>query len=354
MKKRNFENPLILFSCSAIGTSIFYSALSYLHKDSYIYNFFFRCWYIQAVTTGLFIAAILYIILRAYQLNKEREILNIKVSIERFPVITSKEAKKLMDVIPEKYRDAISFRRMSELLRGYLYQEEVVRLNQELSRRDTEQIDGGHLILNALRQLIPVLGFLGTVIGLSLGMAKFPELSESVGSIESMRFMLKDFAASLSVAFDTTLLALGYTVIIVLTSSLLRRTEESFVSEVDSKARMLITKLEYKPDPALKQEDRFEIILERHINSFQRQLAEGLKEPLKDWLNTWQNSLSSNMKEIIEQLSAPNRENLKDIANTLQKNGDAFLQKLDEMKEGLHRPPRYEIIVQPLDGKCDE
>jgi flagellar motor component MotA len=235
----------------------------------------------------------------------------------------------------------MSFRRINELLRGYLRGEEVVRLNQELSRRDIEQIEGGHLILNALKQLVPVLGFLGTVIGLSIAMVEFSDLTESAG-LEVIRARLKGMGASLSVAFETTVLALGYAIILILVSSFLRKKEESFVAEVDNKARMLISKLSYAAESTGRPGDKVKETLER------------FHETIKDWLDRWQRDFSSGLKQFFGQLSVQHETNGKEIVEIFQKNGDAVIRKLDELKDSLRKPPRYEIIVQPLKGKSDE
>jgi len=341
MKRIKLDSTLVVFLTGGLLDVIFFLVLSFLSKDVYFRIFFFRSWYIQAITTWLFFTAVLYILYRFYDLKKESDVLNRKLSVERLDTITPQEAKGIMEVVPEKYREAMSFRRINELLRGYLRGEEVVRLNQELSRRDIEQIEGGHLILNALKQLVPVLGFLGTVIGLSIAMVEFSDLTESAG-LEMIRARLKGMGASLSVAFETTVLALGYAVILILVSSFLRKKEESFVAEVDNKARMLISKLSYVADSTGRPTDKVKEILER------------LNEAMKDWLNKWQRDFSSGLREFFGQLSTQNEKNDKEVIEILSKNGDALLKKLDELKDSLHEPPRYEIIVQPLKGKANE
>jgi len=311
---------LTIFSGAALFTALFYIPLYFLSYDSYIRGFFYRCWYVQAITTFMFYAAILFVVSRFILLKTERKILNSKVALERLKEeITPDLAKDMLEAIPAHYKHAISFRRLGELLWAFLHGEEVVRLNQELSRRDVEQIEGGHLILDALKQLIPVLGFLGTVVGLSLGMAKFPELSETAGNIESLRTLLKDLAASLSVSFDTTLLALGYTIIVVLLSSFLRREEEQFVTEVDDKARHLITKLI-------------------------RTTASSSSET----------NLDSMVKALVDKLGAALDQGLKDVAHNLRQNVEALVKKLEEVRDGMQNPPQYEIIVQSLKGHRSE
>lgn len=246
MKRSNRESSFVLFSVGILLTVVMFLPLYYFsNEDGNLRRFFFKCWYIQASTTCLFWVAIFFVIFRYRNLKDEIRVLNNKISIEKLSTFTSKETKRLLDSIPDKYKYAISFHRMSELLNGYHHNEEVNRLNQELSRRDIEQIERGHLILNTLRQIIPIIGFLGTVFGLSRGMGSFPKLAASAANMTALKSSLKDFAGTLGIAFDTTLLALGYTVIVLLVVSLLRRVEESFVIEVDEKAKLLITK--FKP-----------------------------------------------------------------------------------------------------------
>jgi len=317
--KYSIEMSLVIFLGGIISTCIFYLPLYFLSYDSYIRGFFYRCWYIQALTTWLFFAALLFVVFRFILLRSERRILNKKIALDHIEEnITPPLAKELLEAMPPKYKHAISFRRLGEILSAYIRDEEVVRLNQELSRRDVEQIEGGYLVLNALKQLIPVLGFLGTVVGLSLGMAKFPELSETAGNFESLRTILKDLAASLSVSFDTTLLALGYTVIIVLLISFLRREEEQFVVEVDDKARHLITKLTHEDVG-----------------------AGGISE----------GSLDGVVKRLVDNLASQLENSVKEVGQRLGQSLEALLKKLEELRDGIQNPPQYEIRVQPLKGE---
>ena len=300
MPRGNLQTELFPFFAGAVFTAVVFLVVGQLDRQSYVYLFFFRSWYVQAVTTWLFGAALAFVLLRFRRLREEKEILDRKIAVERLETVTREKAAALLEAIPAKYRHAMSFRRIGELLRGYLYGEEVIRLNQELSRGDVERVETGHLVLNALRQLIPVLGFHGTVVGLSLGMVQFPEISRSGVSIDSLRTVLKDFAASLSVAFDTTLLALGYSVIVVLVAAVLRHREELFVAEVDSAARQLISKLSPLPGPAAGRDGSYEELLRRWIQEVQ-------------W---W----------------------LKDVAESMRHNGDAVVQKLEELKGVLRTP----------------
>lgn len=322
---------LVVFLVAGILTGLLYYAFSFLDKGGYLYNFFFLGWQIQAVTTYLFEVAILSIILKYARLTDERKLKNL-IEVESVSSISSVDAKEWLKRIPSRYQHTIGFRRVSELLRGYLNAEDVIRLNEELSRRDVEQVDRGHSLLNSIRQLIPVLGFLGTVLGLSLGMVQFPEVAARSGNIEILRSTLKDFAASLSVAFNTTLLALGYTIVVVIISSLLKEREESFIAEVDDMAREMVAKFKSESVSSEKPAENIEAILSRISALLQRQLEQGIKTVLQEWSNH-------------------NGKFEREIVEALRHNSHVLVTKLEGIKEGLEKPPRYEIIVQPLKGE---
>lgn len=318
MKKINYENPLILFTGGALlSGAVFIILNASLSKTSFLYGFLFRFWPIQVLSTWLFAVAILFVIARYLYFREEREVLN-KIRLPQF-TISYKDASELIETIPAQLNRTICFRRISEILKGYLSREDVISLNEELSRRDIAQIDRGHLILNSMREIIPVVGFLGTVIGLSLGMAKFPQIVSGMKDIEGLRNVLKDFAISLSVAFDTTLLALGYTIIVVLYSSILRGREETLVTEVDEKAREVMAKLRSMPEGHVQGVAGDSKDIDRAEEPFQVQFQHGLKE----------------------------------IVEVLHKNGNEFLKRLEEIRDGIHKPPRYKINVQPVEGEGD-
>jgi biopolymer transport protein ExbB/TolQ len=217
----------------------------------YIYLFFYRAgqFLIQFVTTYLFGVGLVFLVESWRQLGPEQEMADkadkamAAVADESGEsVISCTVATQMADDIPLEFRRKIGVRRIYELLHGYASGEEPITLNEELSRRDLEQIERGHLLLNAMKQLIPVLGFLGTVVGLSMGMTKFPQAAAQADSVDKLRMILRDFASSLSVAFDTTLLALVYAIVLVILATILTQQEEAFIARVDEIARGLMTR----------------------------------------------------------------------------------------------------------------
>ncbi len=325
MKRLRLNNTLVLFVIGALCTALLYYALSFLDNTSYLRIFFFRSWPIHVPNTCLFVMGLLFLLAKQRQFRNEEEVIK-RLNIREIPTVSPDAAKELLDAIPPAYRETSCFLRLSELLRGYLHQEDVITLNGELSRRDRELIDSGHLFLESLRQIIPILGFLGTVLGLSLGMLRFPEFVTASSSVQSLKEILKDFAAALSVAFETTLLALVYTIIIVLLESLLRRKEELNANGVDEKARELLGKIQFKSE----------------LDAASR--AEGR---IKDWLNMAEDKFTSAINKLVEALAAQNGYFNKDPIEISRQQNDEIIKKLEDIKKSLQESPREEPVVNP-------
>lgn len=76
---------------------------------------------------------------------------------------------------------------------------------------------------------IPVLGFIGTVLGLSQAIGGFGDVLSSAKEITAITESLKGVTAGLATAFDTTLLALLATIVIHFATTILRKQEEEFL-----------------------------------------------------------------------------------------------------------------------------
>jgi len=115
MKRISFDNPLVLFFGGALFAGLIYFCLSFLSKATYVHSFFFRCWPIQGLNTGLFGMALIFIILRYCRLKDEGKVVNKKIDIASMTTITFEKAKRLMDKVPSRYRQTVSFRRPGNL-----------------------------------------------------------------------------------------------------------------------------------------------------------------------------------------------------------------------------------------------
>ncbi len=252
---------------------VWYALQILLPKASFMYTFFFNSWPIQFLSTWLFLVGIFFWYQRFLFFKQERtaftaiKIPDISVSIKDVPA--------LMNTMPVELRETLTLRRVRELLLALSLGEDVIRLSEELSRRDMNDVERGHLTLDTLKNLIPVIGFLGTVVGLSLAMVAFPQVTEPT----ALKNALRDFAASLSVAFNTTLLALSYTIAIIMLTAFLRQREETLVSEVDSQIRSFILRIKGNQDqPVQNDQDAHD----RHLMRLEEVISTAIRQAIKE------------------------------------------------------------------------
>jgi len=87
--------------------------------------------------------------------------------------------------------------------------EKLVDLQNALSEKDFEDMEARYAFIKMVATLIPVIGFLGTVMGIGAGISEFSTVLMQTGStFDTMKEPLHNASNQLGVAFDTTLMAL--------------------------------------------------------------------------------------------------------------------------------------------------
>ncbi|HIF93247.1 MAG TPA: hypothetical protein EYQ60_09000 [Myxococcales bacterium] len=110
---------------------------------------------------------------------------------------------------------------------------EVVDFLASESRNDESRVDASYGLVRVLVWAVPTLGFIGTVIGIGAAVAGFSETLEAASSLDGMKESIGLVTGGLGVAFDTTLLALVMSILIMFPISAVQRIEEAFLSDVD-------------------------------------------------------------------------------------------------------------------------
>lgn len=95
---------------------------------------------------------------------------------------------------------------------------------------DESVMETSYSIVAGFVWAIPVLGFIGTVIGLSQAIGEFGSVLESSGELSEIKSALKGVTGGLATAFQTTLQALVAALIIQLIQTFLRKSEENFMN----------------------------------------------------------------------------------------------------------------------------
>ncbi len=105
---------------------------------------------------------------------------------------------------------------------------------REESEIDEAQLSSSYVMTKVFVWAIPILGFIGTVIGIVQAVSGFSDFVDaSVADISQIKSGLGLVTSGLSVAFETTLLALVVSLIMMIPMSALQKTEENLLSAFD-------------------------------------------------------------------------------------------------------------------------
>lgn len=103
---------------------------------------------------------------------------------------------------------------------------------QYLAELESSQSHAGMALVRIIAWMIPILGFLGTVMGITLSIANLtPDQLES---------SLPEVTSGLAVAFDTTALSLSLSMILMFYMFLIERGEQKILHEVETKTGNLL------------------------------------------------------------------------------------------------------------------
>ena len=111
---------------------------------------------------------------------------------------------------------------------------EVSAVMNDLAENDANLVESSYTLTKGLIWAIPVLGFIGTVLGLSESVGGFGTVVSSGADLDTLKNALGGVTSGLGTAFETTLIALVAALIVQLIMTLLMRKEEEFLDECSS------------------------------------------------------------------------------------------------------------------------
>ncbi len=94
---------------------------------------------------------------------------------------------------------------------------------------DEEQITSSYSLVNGFVWAIPVLGFIGTVLGLSQAIGSFGLTLQAGGDLSGIKQSLQGVTAGLATAFETTLIALVAALVVQLLMTYMQSREGEFL-----------------------------------------------------------------------------------------------------------------------------
>ncbi len=135
----------------------------------------------------------------------------------------------------KKYQNSVIFRRIRRIfhhIKAIPKKEEINKIFDYQAQIDFNRTENSYSMLNVFIWAIPILGFIGTVFGIGEAIGEFSGFIRSVNSVElgtQMRSALGGVTSGLSLAFNTTFLALMCVIPIMVLSSFLRKAEEDLL-----------------------------------------------------------------------------------------------------------------------------
>lgn len=136
----------------------------------------------------------------------------------------------------EGFESSFLVARLERALRHFEARRHVVEVVDFLageSSADEGRVDASYALIRVFVWAVPTLGFIGTVIGIGAAVGGFSETLEAASSLEGMKESIGTVTGGLGVAFDTTLLALVMSILIMFPASAVQRVEESFLAEAE-------------------------------------------------------------------------------------------------------------------------
>jgi biopolymer transport protein ExbB/TolQ len=116
------------------------------------------------------------------------------------------------------------------------------------SENDENQVASSYAVIHAMIWAIPVLGFVGTVLGLSIAIQKFTGALTGTTDVNQIKDHLKEVTAGLSTAFETTLVGLAFALLLHLLSDLVQQKETDFLDECNDYCHAhVVSKLRVRP-----------------------------------------------------------------------------------------------------------
>ncbi len=201
-------------------------------------DIFLKRGWVNYAEVFLFIWGIVILVMKWKKTKRQRRAMLLDIVPAKFgSEITSETVGGFIDHIyklPHRLRDSLMVNRIRkgmELFEKRNNNSEVSTFLNAQSDIDANRISGSYTLLKVFLWAIPILGFIGTVQGLSIAVGN---LDTSSADPEVMKESIKGLTGGLGVAFDTTLLGLILSMFLSFPLAMMQKEEEEMLTEIDA------------------------------------------------------------------------------------------------------------------------
>ncbi len=231
---------LVLSFLIGSGATILSYGMMFPIKSTFFGQLFWERGPVPFPTTFLMFWAIAILVLKWLNLKKQKDAMLLDVlPTEVSPEITIGSIDRFIEHINELPGASGDTFLVNRVVRGIEHfrvrksAAETVTMMESQSAIDANNVAGSYTILKVFIWSLPILGFIGTVMGVSSAVASLASSLSGGGNMDAMKTALQDVFGGLGTAFDTTLLALIMSMLVKIPASALQKSEEDLISSVD-------------------------------------------------------------------------------------------------------------------------
>lgn len=249
-----FAHPWFTGLIALVLTVVFYTVVVFL-PPSYYTDLFLKRGPTQhaAVFIGFWVLAILLV--KRQKLRLQRRALKLDaIPSEHHFVLSSQTADQVVTKLHENAADPERFIVYNRILVAISNLKNLGRVSdvddmlRSMADRDESAQETSFGLINGFLWAIPVLGFIGTVLGLGQSIASFSSLLDNQSDMSGIVASLTQVTAGLSTAFDTTLLALLIALVLQLWMTIQKTNEEQFLDDCSEYCmRQIVSRIKILP-----------------------------------------------------------------------------------------------------------
>ncbi len=127
-------------------------------------------------------------------------------------------------------------RRLELALERFAYGQnpsEVLQDLQTQSQVDMDELESSYTMIRTFIWAIPILGFIGTVLGIGQAIGGFASSLQSAEDMATIKSTLGHVVKGLAFAFDTTFLGLVVSLVVMFPMNVMHRAEQSLINMID-------------------------------------------------------------------------------------------------------------------------
>lgn len=222
---------------AVLGTVLFYLVLVPL-QGTYFAQSFTQRGLVPYCIVGFFFWAVSILVLKLLKLRLQRAALKCAlipdtVEFVLSPATVSEVTRRIYEAADEP-RYFLLLNRIDIALSNLKNLGRVSDLDEILrsqGQQDEATVETSYSLVNGFVWAIPVLGFIGTVQGLSQSIGSFGAVLATTQELSQIKTSLQSVTAGLSVAFETTLQGLVAALLVQLMLTFIKHKEEEFLDE---------------------------------------------------------------------------------------------------------------------------